>query len=205
MSSLLSARCRLLELAPELRNQVYDHIFTHDTPRVTLSLMRCRGPQMALLLTCKLINKEAGGIYKAAFRSYMESTEQSSLDEDIAHIKTLFIHACIFTNESPLYDAVPFVLSGYKTRFRTKRCFTKHSADYEMWISKQERGGEDGAAHRPPLPVVTMSKVWLLVILDRCSWLEHDETRNDEGLVDPLYDDLGEYSGYQILKSRERN
>ncbi|OQO01903.1 hypothetical protein B0A48_12376 [Cryoendolithus antarcticus] len=208
-----STRCRLLELAPELRNEIYDPVYTHDTRRFTLSLMRRQEPQKALLLTCKLINNEAGGVYHAAFRSYVESTvfcvhgksagesyvrSEACLDDDIAHINILSMHACIDTEGDPLYDAITYIIDGCKTQFRTKRCFIKYFTDYEIGIRKRESGGEDVITRRTPLPVVSMSKDWLLEVLDRCSWLDHDETCNDEDLLDPL-NEIADYGGYQTL------
>lgn len=61
--------CRLLSLAPELRNRIYELAFDElsDGP---VDLLNTKPPSRPLLLTCRAIHAEAGPIYKHAYRQY---------------------------------------------------------------------------------------------------------------------------------------
>ncbi|KAK0345521.1 hypothetical protein LTR02_000356 [Friedmanniomyces endolithicus] len=61
--------CRLLSLAPELRNSIYELVFdeSSDSP---VDLRKTKPPSKALLLTCRAIHAEACLIYKHVYRQY---------------------------------------------------------------------------------------------------------------------------------------
>ncbi|KAK5744191.1 hypothetical protein LTR17_002221 [Elasticomyces elasticus] len=65
--------CRLLSLAAELRNAIYELSFNEisDEP---VDLSMAQPPSKALLLTCSAISSEVSLIYKHAYRKYWTET-----------------------------------------------------------------------------------------------------------------------------------
>ncbi|KAK5744148.1 hypothetical protein LTR17_002178 [Elasticomyces elasticus] len=62
----------LLTIAPELRNTIYELVFTADAGPV--KLLEASPPEKALLQVCRQTLDEAAGLYVAAFRSYWRGT-----------------------------------------------------------------------------------------------------------------------------------
>lgn len=63
--------CRLLNLAAELRNRIYELAFTADDDNgVGTPFLNATGPSKALLITCHQVYDEARGLHKQAFRQY---------------------------------------------------------------------------------------------------------------------------------------
>ena len=61
--------CRLLSLAPELRNSIYELVFdeSSDSP---VDLRKTKPPSKALLLTCRAIHAQTTLVYRLAYRQY---------------------------------------------------------------------------------------------------------------------------------------
>ena len=99
--------CRLLNLPPELRNDIYELAFTFsceshvDVPQPML-------PSKALLLTCRQIYREAADLYKASFRHFWttskfvveDATRALALDHvsqlnerNIEHVKDIVVYS----------------------------------------------------------------------------------------------------------------
>ncbi|KAK4895288.1 hypothetical protein LTR27_006631 [Elasticomyces elasticus] len=62
----------LLTIAAELRNSIYELVFTADAGPV--KLLEALPPEKALLQVCKQTQDEAAGLYVAAFRNYWRNT-----------------------------------------------------------------------------------------------------------------------------------
>ncbi|OQO11756.1 hypothetical protein B0A48_03483 [Cryoendolithus antarcticus] len=103
---------RLLNLAPELRNRIYNLIFTPATQRVELIQLRQCAPQKSILLACQMIYAEANAMYKASFRQYLSRTvfhaqyNQIS-SSDVQHVRS---NAC---DEADLSCITKLVLHGH--------------------------------------------------------------------------------------------
>ncbi|KAK3622221.1 hypothetical protein LTR22_024881 [Elasticomyces elasticus] len=65
--------CRLLSLAAELRNEIYELVFDEQSEEPT-ELSSVKPPSKALLLACHAINTEATLIYKHAYRRFWTET-----------------------------------------------------------------------------------------------------------------------------------
>jgi hypothetical protein len=72
MATVSQAECPLFEkLPPELRNQIYEYVFTSERPlRSNLYTANMKRPWSDLLLTCQRIFAETKGIYEVARTSY---------------------------------------------------------------------------------------------------------------------------------------
>lgn len=68
--------CPLLtKLPPELRNRIYEYVFTTDeSMHKDLVAARAQGPPSDLLLTCQRVFAETTGIYQVARTSYWRDT-----------------------------------------------------------------------------------------------------------------------------------
>jgi len=66
--------CRLLLLAPELRNSIYELVFdeSSDSP---VDLRHTNPPSRALLLTCRAIHAETSLVYRHAYRQYWSTND----------------------------------------------------------------------------------------------------------------------------------
>ncbi|KAK5698512.1 hypothetical protein LTR17_023604 [Elasticomyces elasticus] len=65
--------CRLLSLAAELRNEIYELVFNEQSDE-PVELLKAQPPSNALLLACHTIYSKAGLIYKHAYREYWTGT-----------------------------------------------------------------------------------------------------------------------------------
>lgn len=65
--------CRLLKLPPELRDRIYDLVFTTDTTS-KIDLLTASPPSKSFILTCHQVNVEASAIYKAAYQTFWTTT-----------------------------------------------------------------------------------------------------------------------------------
>lgn len=107
--------CPLLdELPPELRNTIYQLVFTSsnstDTEDSTIDLTKPSAPSKALSMTCRRVYNEAAKVYKNAYRAYWTSNKfrlyrtdkidyqefkailESLSEENLQHIAQLEIH-----------------------------------------------------------------------------------------------------------------
>ncbi|KAH9842121.1 hypothetical protein Tdes44962_MAKER07673 [Teratosphaeria destructans] len=62
--------CRLVTIAPELRNLIYDYTFTSDDDPNATSLLDAKPPTDELTRTCCQIHDEANGIFRRAQKQY---------------------------------------------------------------------------------------------------------------------------------------
>ncbi|TKA56769.1 hypothetical protein B0A55_12378 [Friedmanniomyces simplex] len=66
---------RLLALPPELRNQIYEFVFSFaKDSKCPTDLLSAAPPSKAPPLTCKTINSEAALLYKYEYRQYWSAT-----------------------------------------------------------------------------------------------------------------------------------
>lgn len=102
--------CRLLSLPPELRNEIYELAFTTSVGE-KVNLFAHKPPTKSLLLTCREVYNEAGGLYKEAYRTFWRSSNfivegetttslevgptayQELREEDVEHITSLTVYA----------------------------------------------------------------------------------------------------------------
>ncbi|KAK5737822.1 hypothetical protein LTR17_006470 [Elasticomyces elasticus] len=70
-------RCRLLSIAPELRNTIYEMVFWPTSFRERTDLLTATPPSKEIRLTCRRVNEEARGLYHTAYRSYWTETSFS--------------------------------------------------------------------------------------------------------------------------------
>lgn len=66
--------CRLLNIAPELRNKIYEYAFARTDSEAIVDLEHAEWPAKHLLLSCQQIYHEAKGIYQDAYRRYFTDT-----------------------------------------------------------------------------------------------------------------------------------
>ncbi|KXS95806.1 hypothetical protein AC578_6272 [Pseudocercospora eumusae] len=66
----MPAPCYLLDIAAELRNEIYELTFT--TNETEVDLLNSKPPSPALLQCCKQISEEAAGVFKAFVHHYYE-------------------------------------------------------------------------------------------------------------------------------------
>lgn len=89
--------CHLLELAPELRNRIYEHVLMKQSHQ-ELVLFKDQLPP-ALLLTCSQIRREAGSLYYASNTFLVTDSEhlcipwlKSILPDMRTHIRKLRLY-----------------------------------------------------------------------------------------------------------------
>ncbi|KAK5719215.1 hypothetical protein LTR15_007738 [Elasticomyces elasticus] len=70
-------RCKLLSIAPELRNTIYEMVFWPASFRERTDLLTATPPSKEIRLTCRRVNEEARGLYYTAYRSYWTETSFS--------------------------------------------------------------------------------------------------------------------------------
>ena len=66
-------KCHVLALPPELRNRIYDFTFESDA-KEPVDLLCVNPPTKAILLTCRIINKEASSMQRHAYVRYWSTT-----------------------------------------------------------------------------------------------------------------------------------
>ncbi|KAK4892026.1 hypothetical protein LTR27_009376 [Elasticomyces elasticus] len=66
---------RLLTIAPELRNRIYELAFEGPSSGLEQDLIMATAPSNAILLSCRMVNSEAKGLYKTAYQRYWTQTK----------------------------------------------------------------------------------------------------------------------------------
>lgn len=70
-----STKCYLLEIPPEIRNNIYDLVFAPDGAGEEIELVGAKTPDKSLVLSCRQIYREVKYVYRAACRSFWRETK----------------------------------------------------------------------------------------------------------------------------------
>ncbi|KAI7278386.1 hypothetical protein KC345_g6003 [Hortaea werneckii] len=85
--------CGLLELPPELRNNIYELCFEPVDDGGRTSFTATTPPEFAILQTCRQIHEEAVQIYRVAEREYWSTThfwvEENTYAQALAGVESL--------------------------------------------------------------------------------------------------------------------
>ncbi|KAF2770232.1 hypothetical protein EJ03DRAFT_350569 [Teratosphaeria nubilosa] len=75
--------CHLLNIAPELRNIIYEYTFISDDDPNATSLLHAKPPTDELTRTCRRIYDEANGIFRHAQKQYWTSSAFTIDNDDV--------------------------------------------------------------------------------------------------------------------------
>ncbi|KAH9826327.1 putative RNA binding protein [Teratosphaeria destructans] len=136
--------CAFLRLVAELRNQIYQLVFTADidSDLEEVDLIHAHPPAAGgLLLTCRQINSEAKGIYKHNLRAYWLNTHfyilEDDFDEKIISAKQSFNHSQHFVLINHL------VLHARDTDYWATHTRGHNGAWTTLWGNDEQDPGRD--------------------------------------------------------------
>ena len=137
-------------MPPELRNNIYEFVYTRDTSKdVKVDLRTATPPSSALLLSCRQINSEARSPYRSSYRKFWTETsfvlEAACAEtihknisrihgEDLDHVMSL--HISLPGVSGPLRSEVAYDLVRKNLWSLTKTYMTRNGGDsylFQHW------------------------------------------------------------------------
>lgn len=145
-----SGSCGLLKLPAELRNNIYELVFTVASTATT-DLLYATPPPKSLLSTCREIHDEAAAMYKDTYRRFWTSSSfvlvmdrasvaaakvfiEAMRDEDLDHIVHLTTRYDIYGSNSSDADNPQAIEWN----------FTGNAAWTKRWVFVDRRGAPEG-------------------------------------------------------------
>ncbi|KAI7466832.1 hypothetical protein KC357_g7259 [Hortaea werneckii] len=136
------ATSSFINLPPELRNLVYEHVFQNTAPE-TKDLFSSKAPGSGLVATNRLLRSETKPIYedihKSFWRSHTFTVEIDFFAGDRITYRAAMISRCKKLGNVPVMRVI--VETNWVHESRSARLFTQysHPDDLKVWITTGEK------------------------------------------------------------------
>ncbi|EME83011.1 uncharacterized protein MYCFIDRAFT_196410 [Pseudocercospora fijiensis CIRAD86] len=120
-----SATCRLLDLAPELRNEIYERAFSCNGERIDLNRRQRNCFSPALLLTCRQVYQEAAALFRdTVYDHYTTKEFRITLHSKDTPYRTLRRIATRYKLQNISYLELNLVFGSHETPNPRRAWFT---------------------------------------------------------------------------------
>ncbi|KAI6836834.1 hypothetical protein KC332_g5320 [Hortaea werneckii] len=137
-----TATSPLMNLPPELRNLIYEHVFQNTAPE-TKDLFSSKAPGSGLVATNRLLRSETKSIYEDIYnnfwRSHTFTVEIDFFAGDRITYRAAMISRCKELGNVPVMRVI--VETDWVHESRSARLFTQysHPDDLKVWITTGEK------------------------------------------------------------------